>query len=85
MRGAKFTVSKYNAVRMTSGSVDVQFGYPALRPCRSPFESAPDGSLTITAVTRIGTKRGGDEALLTAHAGAHHDDRLAIPVRAATG
>ena len=26
MRGAKFTVSKYSAVRMTSGSVDVQFG-----------------------------------------------------------
>ena len=29
----------------------------------------------------IGTKRGGDEALLTAHAGAHHDNRPAIPVR----
>ena len=56
MRGAKLTVSKYNADRMTSGSVDVQFGYPALRPCRSPLESAPEGSLTMTAVTASGRR-----------------------------
>jgi len=39
------------AAAITLALPDGQFGYPAFRPYRSPFRSAPAGSFTSTAVT----------------------------------